>query len=372
MDYSTLGERVTDAFVFQGSEHKPFLAPRGVWATGEMLFVSDTGRNRVFMWKTMPTETFQEPDVILGQANIDDSGRNSNIEVSSKTLHYPSGIWSDGQMLIVADAWNHRVLIWNTLPIQNAQPADVVLGQPDFTSNQPNLNGQAETPKANTLNWPYGVFSDGRSLWIADTGNRRVLYFETIPVADFAKADKVIGKPDLETRDFENNEPIWPYSVKISDKGVLAVADTQFYRTLIWRNKDEAFHKPADIIIGQDNFDNAGQNQFRLAPESNTLNWTYDTCFYKNGILVNDTGNSRILGFDAIPGQNNAFADWLIGRPTFQNSSEYMGNLVGTKSAIYWPFSITTVGDTLFIADTGNHRLVIGKLNPTYALKGEE
>ena len=40
-------------------------------------------------------------------------------------------------------------------------------------------------------------------------------------------------------------------------------------------------------------------------------------------------------------------------------SSEFKGNMHGTKSAIYWPFSITTEGDTLFVADTGNHRLVI-------------
>jgi len=139
----------------------------------------------------------------------------------------------------------------------------------------------------------------------------------------------------------------------------MAVADTQFYRVLIWNSKEEAFLKPADVIIGQDNFDASGQNQFRLAPEANTLNWTYDACFYKDGILVNDTGNSRILKFDEIPNENNATPKGLIGRENFNTSSEFKGNMQGTKSAIYWPFSITTQGNTLFIADTGNHRLVI-------------
>jgi len=128
---------------------------------------------------------------------------------------------------------------------------------------------------------------------------------------------------------------------------------------LVWNNKEHAFSKPADVIIGQDNFDACGQNQFRLSPEAHTLNWTYDACFYKEGILVNDTGNSRILKFDTIPSSNNALAKALIGREDFNTGSEFKGNMHGTKSAIYWPFSITTAGDTLFIADTGNHRLVI-------------
>lgn len=362
MDYSTLGNKVAKAYTFKGSKHKPFLAPRGVFVANNMLFVSDTGQNRVFIWNTIPTTEFAEPDVILGQELIEDSGRNSNASVSSKTLHYPSGLWSNGEKLIVADAWNHRVLIWHTLPTKNAQPADVVLGQPNFETNQPNVEGQAANPKANTLNWPYGVFSDGKSLWVADTGNRRVLFFDDIPTENFAAANKVIGKPDFNTRDYENNDPIWPYSIKISENGVLAIADTQFYRILVWNDKNNAFSKPANIIIGQDNFDACGQNQFRLSPEANTLNWTYDACFYKEGILVNDTGNSRVLVFDSIPKSNNASADWLIGRPDFQTSSEYKGNLTGTQSAIYWPFSITTQNNQLFIADTGNHRIIICNL----------
>lgn len=362
MDFSTLGNMVDSARLFKGAKDKPFLAPRGVFVAKNKLFVSDTGQNRVFIWNNFPKELFQDPDVILGQLEVSDSGRNSGGEVTSKTLQYPSGIWSDGKQLLVADAWNHRVLIWHSIPTRNGQAADVVLGQPHFKTNLPNVKGIGSEPTAQTLNWPYGVFSDGKSLWIADTGNRRILFYETIPTENFAAADKVIGKPSFTTRDYNNDEPIWPYSVKINHKGQMAVADTQFYRILIWNNKDSAFSNPADVIIGQDNFDTCGQNQFKLIPEANTLNWTYDACFYKNGILVNDTGNSRILYFDSIPKKNNALAKAVIGRENFNTSSEFKGNMIGTQKALYWPFSITTEGDTLFIADTGNHRLVICNL----------
>ena len=113
--------------VFKGPESTPFLAPRGVFLRNDQLFVSDTGRNRVFIWKKLSENTFQEPDVVLGQDDTDSVGRNSGGAVSAHSLQYPSGIWSDGQRLIVADAWNHRVLIWHELPRRQGQPAEEAL-----------------------------------------------------------------------------------------------------------------------------------------------------------------------------------------------------------------------------------------------------
>ena len=362
LDKSTLGDHVSNSRVFRGSEMKPFLAPRGVFISGEKLFVADTGQNRVFIWNKIPSQEYYEPDVILGQFEIGDSGRNSGVPVSGCTLQYPSGIWSDGDKLIVADAWNHRVLIWHELPTKNGQKADVVIGQPDFNSNEPNVLGIGNDPTSQSLNWPYGVFSDGISLWIADTGNRRILFYNSIPSENYAKADNVIGKANFTDRDYENHDPIWPYSVKINEKGQLAVSDTQFYRVLLWNDKNDAFDQPADIIIGQNGFDDCGQNQFLLSPGPHTLSWCYDACFYKNGILVNDTGNSRILWFDGMPKKNNVVADKVIGRSDFNTSSEFKGNLLGTGTAIYWPFSIVTEKNKLVIADTGNHRLVFTNL----------
>ncbi|SHJ87061.1 NHL repeat-containing protein [Pseudozobellia thermophila] len=362
MNFETLGPNVTNSYIFKGSEQTPFLAPRGVFVANNHLFVSDTGRNRVFIWNDLPTSEYQEPDVVLGQSSFSETGRNSGGLVSENTLHYPSGIWSDGTILIVGDAWNHRVLIWHTLPTENGQAADVVLGQPDFVSNQPNVAGIGNDPSAQTLNWPYGVFSDGSSLWIADTGNRRILFFEDIPNTNFQAADKVIGKPDFTTRDYENHEPIWPYSVKVNANKQMVVADTQFYRNLIWNKAEDAFSKPADVIIGQPDFDACGQNQFGLFPSSKSLNWTYDACFYKDGLLVNDTGNSRILWFDSIPQDHNAEATAVIGKRDFKTGSENKETLHGTASSLYWPFSISTQADKLIIADTGNHRLVITDL----------
>ncbi len=362
MVLSTLGPHVSSSLLFFGPPKKPFLAPRGVWVVKNKLFVADTGQNRVFIWHRIPTREYVEPDVVLGQESGSSVARNGGGVANASTLHYPSGLWSDGRQLIVADAWNHRVLIWNRLPKTSGQPADVVLGQADFAGCAPNRYGPGNSPDTCSLNWPYGVYADGKSLWIADTGNRRILYYSRIPKESFASADRVIGKPHFSTRDWTQRQAVWPYSVKIGPAGQLAIADTQYYRVLLWMDKDRAFEHPADVIIGQPDFDGAGANQYLPQPAAHTLSWTYDTCFYRNGLLVADTGNSRILWFDRLPNQSNQAATSLIGRPDFSTGSEYRENLMGTQSALYWPFSLAIANDTLYIADTGNHRIVIARL----------
>lgn len=345
--------------LFRGSAGNPLLAPRGVWVVGEKLLVADTGQNRVFIWNQLPSQEEAEPDVVLGQPQVSSTQRNAGGEVGPDTLLYPSGIWSDGERLIIADAWNHRVLIWHRFPTQSGQPADVVVGQADFQSNQPNEKGIGATPTARSLNWPYGVVSDGTQLWVADTGNRRVLYFRTIPTRQHTAADGVIGKDSFTERDYENQQPLWPYAVRLGPNDELAIADTQYYRTLIWKNRQDAFHKPADVLIGQPDFDANGQNQYGLFPGPNTLSWTYDCFFHRQGLLVADTGNSRLLWFNRVPLVNNQSADNLIGHASFQTSSENANTRFGTDNQLYWPFSICIDGNILALADTGNHRIVL-------------
>ncbi|AFK03961.1 NHL repeat containing protein [Emticicia oligotrophica DSM 17448] len=345
--------------IFKGNEHNPLLAPRGVWKYQNYLMVSDTGQNRVFIWNQIPSDTYANPDIVLGQIEQSDTGRNAGSTVSASTLQYPSGIWTDGTKLIIADAWNHRVLIWHSFPTKNGQAADVVIGQPNFEQNEPNIRGIGSTPSAQSLNWPYGVFSDGTHLWICDTGNRRILFYNSIPTENFAAASKVIGKPSFTERDYENYEPIWPYSLRVSTNGVLAITDTQFYRTLIWHHWKDAFTKTADVIIGQPDFDSNGMNQFSLAPKQDSMSWTYDSFFYKNGIFVADTGNSRLLWFENIPSSNAPEADNLLGHYDFNTGSENTQTRFGTDTQLYWPFSICVDGEKLVLADTGNHRLII-------------
>lgn len=349
-------------FCFYGDQESPFLAPRGVWLSPHQLIVSDTGRNRVFIWDHIPDSLHAAPSVVLGQTDGLQTGRNQGGKASACSLQYPSGVWSDGQQLIVADAWNHRVLIWHSFPTQHGQAADVVLGQPHFESNEPNVKGIGKPPSAQSLYWPYGVYSDGKHLWIADTGNRRVLFFQEIPKESFTPADKVIGQVDFEHKDYDKQYATWPYSVKIGPNKELAIADTNAFRVLIWKHFEHAYKEEPDLIIGQPNIEASGQNQFRLFPEAFTLNWSYDVLFWGDGLWIADAGNSRILGWKHMPQTSNPPADMVLGQETFQQGGENQYSTDSSAHTLYWPFSLAHTDHQVVVADTGNHRIVFYSL----------
>src|ERR1019366_5492355 len=91
---------------FYGDQGNPFLAPRGLHTVDHKLIVADTAQNRVFIWNDLPGSSYQRPDVVLGQLRATDTERNAGGHTSAASLLYPSGVWSDGNKLIVADAWN--------------------------------------------------------------------------------------------------------------------------------------------------------------------------------------------------------------------------------------------------------------------------
>lgn len=177
-------------------------------ANGKLL-VADGNNNRILIWNKVPTATGTEPDLVLGQAKfnycMDNDDNQDGIRddtPSARTLSLPAGVWTDGTRLVVADDGNNRVLIWKSFPTKSFQPADIVLGQADFTHNtrnDDNQDGKADTaPSARTLHDPYeGVWSNGRQLFVSDGGNNRLLIWNRFPTANFQAADAVIGQSDF-------------------------------------------------------------------------------------------------------------------------------------------------------------------------------
>ncbi len=181
--------------------------PESMRIAGGRLIVADSNNNRVLIWNTVPSDGVTPPDLVLGQnafdtceGNDDDQDGGVDETPSDRTLYYPSDVWSDGIRLVVVDASNNRVLIWNTFPTVNFQPADLVLGQADFTHNADNdddQDGANDGPTSRTLNFPYFLASNGTQLFVADNGNHRVLVWDTFPTASFTPADGVLGQGDF-------------------------------------------------------------------------------------------------------------------------------------------------------------------------------
>ena len=74
---------------------------------------------------------------------------------NAKSMRGPQGVWIQNGRLYVADTQNNRVLIFNRIPTSNGAAADVVLGQPDFTTFvEPDLTQQKNNVSANTVAQP--------------------------------------------------------------------------------------------------------------------------------------------------------------------------------------------------------------------------
>lgn len=174
-----------------GATATRFDSVEGFTIGGDRLIVADSGNNRVLIWNSVPTEVDTPADLVLGQADMGSNAANGGGSVGPSGLHYPSDVWSDGTRLVVVDMSNHRVLVWNSFPTVNDAPADVVLGQVDFTSN-----GAGQT--ASGLNGPYGVHSNGNQLFVADASNNRVLVWNGFPTENGQAADVVLGQPDFD------------------------------------------------------------------------------------------------------------------------------------------------------------------------------
>lgn len=172
-------------------------SPAAMRVAAGKLIVADTLNDRVLVWNTVPTRSDVPADLFLGTPDApcgDDPTGAASVEVGVR-LDRPRGVWSDGTRLVVADSEHHRVLVWNTFPTRNAQPADVVLGQRNLTNDYRNASGQ---PGAADLSTPWGVESDGTALFVADHDNNRVLIWDAFPTAHFAPATAVLGQSAFE------------------------------------------------------------------------------------------------------------------------------------------------------------------------------
>ena len=144
-------------------------------------------------------------------------------------------------LLLVADAGDHRLLGWAPLPDAD-RPAELVVGQPDFTSAEewpygPHTNDRMRFPYAVCLDSGAGV----ERLAVADTANNRVLLWDGMPEGPVARgADWVLAQPDFgsngENRwtSVQHDTLCWPYGLSLHGD-TLAVADSGNNRVMVWR-----------------------------------------------------------------------------------------------------------------------------------------
>lgn len=302
--------------------------PTGVATDGHILVVSDTDNNRVLIWKTIPTTNGAPADLVLGQPDF----KTGKPALDNKSFRGPQGVWIQGTRLFVADTQNHRVMVWNSIPTSNNQPADYVLGEPNFTT-APASTELVAPAQANTLFSPVSVTSDGTRLFVTDLGHNRVLIWNSIPTQTQQPADVVIGQPDM-TSDADNNSA---------------------------------------NLCASNGTDSTGKATYP-ARCGKTLSFPRFALSDGKRLFVADGGNDRILIYSTIPTQNAQAADIILGQPdeltdqvtdstdTFRPDSNILRS---SPNTIRTPLALAWDGTNLFVSDPFDRRVLVFTVGET-------
>ncbi|MBC8167858.1 MAG: hypothetical protein H7Y20_18565 [Bryobacteraceae bacterium] len=324
--------------------------------------------------------------IVLGQTDF----TKSNIGTGAGQFRIPTAVASDGRVLAVADTDNNRVLIWLNIPTRDAQPADVVVGQPDFngTSVGINFGGTGSTPSAKGFRGPQGLWIQDGKLFVADTSNNRVLIFNSIPRANGASADVVLGAPDFST--FVQSDLVQatlkatasnmlnPVSVT-SDGTRLYITDLGHNRVLIWNSIPTRNATPVDVVVGQPDVNSTDDNQAFLANNTTrlcasngeadgkptypalcaaTLNFPRFALSDGTRLFISDGGNDRVLVYNTVPTVNGKAADAILGQPTEFVNQESDALRISAADSMRTPASLAWDGTNLYVSDPFNRRII--------------
>jgi len=356
---SSNGASATTA-LFGGTE--TFNGPFGVAVVGTKLYVASAYHNRILAWNTIPVEDIS-PDFVLGQADFTGILANRGAGApSASTLDFPVSLAADGGKLFVIDGSNNRVLIWNAAPAASGAPADVVVGQRQFTTKDDLLKDDVN---AYELRMPGGVAvaADG-TLFVADSDHHRVLRFNGVPQADGASAVAALGQPNLSTAVSPGSATATvlkkPRDVLVHGDRLL-VADTDFHRVVGWSALPSASGAAADFVLG------ATSPNATPAYSSSAIAFRKPNHLAVGGsrLYMTEQQNNRALIFSAVPTTSNTPASAALAQPNLTASTPNNAGGSPSASSLYDPTATSTNGTVLAIADTTNNRILIWNALPS-------
>lgn len=151
-----------------------FFIPEGITTDGENLYVADT-HNHSIRKINLDTHRVSTLAGLSGAPGmVDDAGGKARFSS-------PKGLTTDGRNLFVVDFGNHRI-------------RKVVLATGQVSTLAGEDEGSARQGDESSFNYPSGVTTDGRNLYIADTFNRTVRKI----VISSGKVSTIAGKAAVE------------------------------------------------------------------------------------------------------------------------------------------------------------------------------
>ncbi|HEX3878089.1 MAG TPA: IPT/TIG domain-containing protein [Bryobacteraceae bacterium] len=313
--------------------------PTAVASDGVHLVVADTNHNRILIWNHIPTTNNAPADVVIGQPNFNTSTVPTNGVPTAKSVNGPQGVWIQNGRLYVADTQNNRVLIYNRIPTTNGVAADVVLGQPNFTTFvQVDIAQQNTSATATNMLNPVSVTSDGTHLFVTDLGFNRILIWNSIPATNAQAADVEIGQPDM-------NSGVPNYAFNVSYPDALVNSTPNFTES--------------PVLCSVSNGTDANGNATYPLVCNYVLNFPRFALSDGTRLFVADGGNDRILEYKTIPTQNAAAADIILGQV-----GGSVDQATDAADSVNTPTSLAFDGTNLYAADPYNRRITVYTVAP--------
>ena len=323
------------------------------------LWVVDSANSRILEFKP-PFTNDEQASVVLGERNLSITFPGGTTFINGTVLYVPQAITFDSSgNLWVSDSGDGRIVEFMA-PFSNGENASLVLGEPTLAVGSiPGTESASQTD----LNSPAGLtFDSSGNLWVADSGNYRVLEFKA-PLSNGEAASVVLGQDNFTANDFPNepgcpptcNQPTAatlnnPDDVAFDSSGNLWVADRGDLRVSEFAapfTNGEA----AALSVG------GGCSIFGEVVAANCMSVIDSIAFGNSGMLwVSDTGNGRVLGFPSpfTAGEN---ATIVLGEPDFATSPGIVDN--ATQSNLLTPegIALDSAGN-LWVADDGFNRVL--------------
>ena len=365
--------------------------PMGLAVDGvNNLYVADQANNRVLEFNEYGSPGNKVANGAGGQVDRAHNGPNL---VDAIGANSPGGIAVDAisqpphRHLYVADTVNNRVLGWrDDTAFVAAQPADIVLGQPDLFSFKCN-NGAAANDVgglgADSLCGPARMAVDqAGNLYVADAGNNRVLVYNTPfnaasgePGAGDATADFVYGQGGVFTTRSCNPSGANattlcnPSSSAVDGAGNIYIADAGNNRVLEFAkagNPPGASDAIASRAYGQGAVSDFSDTQCADGVAGDPSPSNHGMCNPggvaidgSGNLLVADTGNNRVIEIDSpIAGTQNAARVFGQGGD-FTLSKCNRGAFLPGVATLCAPagLMIDVIGN-LWVADASNDRVL--------------
>ncbi|MEZ5366821.1 MAG: hypothetical protein R2748_31905 [Bryobacterales bacterium] len=253
-----------------------------------------------------------------------------------------------------------RVVLAPSLNYRSGDFADGVIGQPDFSSAAANPDtGQGQSPTATSLFVPRGLaLSQNGDLWVADTGNNRVLRFpKPIEQEGRIRADVVLGQTGFTSAisaAVTARSLSLPRDVAVGAFGQIYVSDTGNNRILEYA-PDPTNGVAAIRVFGQNSFDRGAASSTTSAQSLNAPAGLHVDD--RELLYVADAGANRVVVFPLSPDNpaTAVSATTVIGQSAFDTSVSAVG-----QGSLNGPLSVSTTPDgEVVVADTGNNRVLV-------------